>query len=104
MLISALQHKSNSIKKKKKKIFWFPCCSTRKDLSVDVSITNVGLISTKPGDFFSRPAESRGTDKIQFLTFLKKIKFWGFPCCSTRDYLSIDVSITNVGLILTKLR
>ena len=27
----------------------------------------------------------------------------GFPCCSTREDLSIDVSITNVGLILTKL-
>ena len=27
-----------------------------------------------------------------------------FPCCSTREDLSIDVSITNVGLILTKLR
>ena len=33
----------------------------------------------------------------------KKIQFFGFPCCSTRDDLSIDVSITNVGLILTKL-
>ena len=27
-----------------------------------------------------------------------------FPCCSTREDLSIDVSITNVGLILTKAR
>ena len=26
-----------------------------------------------------------------------------FPWCSTREDLSIDVSITNVGLILTKL-
>ena len=26
-----------------------------------------------------------------------------FPCCSTREDLSIGVSITNVGLILTKL-
>ena len=32
-------------------IFWFPCCSTREDLSIDVSITNVGLILTKPGRF-----------------------------------------------------
>ena len=30
-------------------IFWFPWCSTREDLSVDVSITYVGLILTKPG-------------------------------------------------------
>ena len=28
----------------------------------------------------------------------------GFPWCSTREDHSIDVSITNVGLILTKLR
>ena len=29
----------------------FPCCSTREDLSIDASITNVGLILTKPGGF-----------------------------------------------------
>ena len=37
--------------------------------------------------------------------FLKKDnQFFGFPWCSTREDLSIDVSITNVGLILTKIR
>ena len=46
-MISALQHKS----KYKNQIFKFPCCSTREDLSIDVSITNVGLILTKPGRF-----------------------------------------------------
>ena len=53
MLISDLQHKSkyksNSISnflKKKNQIFGFPWCSTREDLSIDVSITNVGLIMT----------------------------------------------------------
>ena len=60
MLISALQHKSkyksNSIfnlkKKKKIKFLGFHGVgSTRKDLSIDVSITNVGLILTKPGWF-----------------------------------------------------
>ena len=35
------------------------------------------------------------------LFFLNQIVM--FPCCSTREDLSIDVSITNVGLILTKL-
>ena len=46
-MISALQHKSkyksNSISNffEKNQIFWFPCCSTREDLSVDVLITNV---------------------------------------------------------------
>ena len=52
-MISTPQHKSkyksNSISNflKKNQIFWFPCCSTREDLSIDVSITNVGLILTK---------------------------------------------------------
>ena len=32
-------------------IYLFPWCSTREDLSIDVSITNVGLILTKPGRF-----------------------------------------------------
>ena len=84
----------------------FPCCSTREDLSVDVSITHVGLILTKPGRFFSRHTETQGTDRIQFRqfrTFWKKFHISGFPWCSTRDDLPVDVSITNVGLILTKL-
>ena len=42
--------------------------------------------------------------KIQFKIVLKKIQIFGFPWCSTREDLSIDVSITIVGLILTKLR
>ena len=41
--------------------------------------------------------------QVQIQTFLKKIQIFEFPCCSTREDLSIDVSITNVGLILTKL-
>ena len=70
---------------------------TRENLSVDVSITNVGLIST---DLISRRTESQSTDKIQFQNFFeKKIKFWGFHGVVLD--LSIDVSITNVGLILT---
>ena len=39
-----------------------------------------------------------------FELFLKKNQIFGFPWSSTREDLSIDVSITNVGLILTKLR
>ena len=42
--------------------------------------------------------------KFNFELLLKKNQILGFPCCSTREDLSIDVSITNVGLILTKLR
>ena len=51
MVISALQHKSKfefrTFLKNKNQIFGFPWCSTREDLSIDVSITNVGLILTK---------------------------------------------------------
>ena len=39
--------------------------------------------------------------KYEFELFWKKI---GFPCCSNREDLSIDVSTTNVGLILRKAR
>ena len=35
--------------------------------------------------------------------FLSENQIFGFPCCSTREDLSIDVSITNVGLKLMKL-
>ena len=37
------------------------------------------------------------------LILQKEIQILGFPWCSTREDLSINVSITNVGLILTKL-
>ena len=45
----------------------------------------------------------RQKSKFVFRTFKKKNQIFGFPWCSTREDLSIDVSITNVGLILTKL-
>ena len=85
-MISALQHKSKYKSKsisnffeKKKIFFWFPCCSTREDLSVDVSITYVGLILTKLARAisFSRHSETRGTDRIQFRTFWKIFTFLG---------------------------
>ena len=41
--------------------------------------------------------------KFEFRTFLEKNQILGFLWCSTREDLSIDVSITNVGLTLTKL-
>ena len=113
MLISALQHKSkyksNSISnflRKKNQIFWFPCCSTREDLSVDASITYIGLILTKPGRFLFSGYRQNSISSIS--NFLKKeFKFLDFHAvASTREDLSIDVSITinNEGLILTKLR
>ena len=44
-------------------------------------------------------------DKSQFRTFLtKKNQNFGFQCCSIREGLPINVSISNVGLILKELR
>ena len=81
-------------------IFMFPCCSTREDLSIDVSITNVELILTKLR-WFQLFVKSQNSNFELF--WKKKNQIFGFPCCSTREDLSIDVSITNVRLILTKL-
>ena len=87
-MISALQHKSkyktNSISNFLKKIqfFWFPCCSTCEDLSVDISITNVGLILTKPGRFFFLGIRKLGVrtefNFVNFELFEKKFTFLGF--------------------------
>ena len=41
--------------------------------------------------------------KFNFEIKKKKIQYFEFPCWSTRENFSIYVSITNVGLILTKL-
>ena len=79
------------------KLKWFQLVST---LSIDVSITNVGLILTKLS-WFQLFITSQNSN---FGHFRKKVQFFGFPWCSTREDLSIDVSITNVVLILTKLR
>ena len=67
--------------KLKKKKNWFPCCSTREDLSVDVSITYVRLLLTKPRWFlFSAYGNSGyGQNSISSISnFLKKITFLGF--------------------------
>ena len=66
MVISALRQKSKFEFRtflEKNQIFGFPCCSTREGLSIDVSITNVGLTLTKLGDFFSRGTD-RWTDTV----------------------------------------
>ena len=101
-MISAIRQKSKFEFRtilRKIQIFGFPCCSTREDLSIDVSITNVGLILTKLR-WFQLFVKSQNSN---FELFWKKNQIFGFPWCSTREDLSIDVSITNVGLILTKL-
>ena len=81
--------------------------TTREDLSIDVSIANVGLILTKLRWFLFSAFGNSGywQNSISSISnFLKNFHIFGFPWCSTRENLSIDVSITNVGLILTKLR
>ena len=96
-----------SFLKKKNQISWFSCCSTREDLSVNVTITYVGLILTKPGRFrFSAYGNSwYGQNSISSISnFLKFFHIFGFPWCGTCEDHSIDVSITNVGLMLMKLR
>ena len=84
-MISALQHKSkyksNSISnffEKKNQIFWFPCCSTREDLSVDVSITHVGLILTKLGRFFLGVRKLGVRTEFSFVNFELFEKFSHF--------------------------
>ena len=87
--------------------FSYVVVPTREDLSVDISITYVGLILTKlMWLIFSAFGNSGyGQNSISSISnFLWKNQIFGFPWCSTREDLSIDVSITNVGLILTKLR
>ena len=64
----------NFFLKKKNQIFMFPCCSTREDLSIDVSITIVGLILTKLRWF-----QFFGTSQNSISNFLKKkINFLSF--------------------------
>ena len=53
---------------------------------------------------FSSSAQVKIKVKIQFRPLLKRNSIcFRFSCCSTRTELCIDVSIINVGLILTKL-
>ena len=98
-MISALRQKSKfefQTFLKKNRISGFPWCSTREDLSIDVSITNVGDSRTDI-DETKVISALRQKSKFEFQTFLKKNRISGFPWCSTREDLSIDVSITNVG-------
>ena len=60
--------------------------------------------ATLPLYITSGSAVSRTNFFALLLPRLYEIPIFGFPWCSTREDLSIDVSLTNVGLILTKLR
>ena len=67
-----LKKKTSQTKYKSKFNFVFPCCSTREDLSIDVSITNVGLILTKLR-WFQIIVTSQNSN---FELFKKKSIFW----------------------------
>ena len=90
--------------------FGFSGCSTREDLLIDASITNVGLILMKLRWFqlFSTSQNASQNTISNFYKkkhfFEKKNRIFRFPCCSTYEDLSIDALITNVQLILIKLR
>ena len=58
------------------------------------------------GDFFLGIRKLGVRTEFNFVNFelFENFHISGFPWCSTREDHSIDVSITNVGLILTKLR
>ena len=88
--------------KKKKSNFWFPCWSTREELSVDVSITNVELMLTKPVRFLFSAYGNSGYGQNSISNFFEKIQIFRLSSCSTLEDLSIYVSFTNVRLILTK--
>ena len=63
---------------------------------------DASLMSSRPS-YLNVDFSSSAQVKIQCQTFWKKIQNFGFSSGSTREDLFIDVSITNVGLILTKL-
>ena len=60
--------------------------------------------ATLPLYITSESAVSRTNFSAFSLPYIYEIHIFGFPCCSARGDLFIDVSITNVGLILTSAR
>ena len=73
-VISAFQHKSKfnfDLFRKEIELFVFTSCSTREDLPIDESITTVGMILTKLGEFIFR-ATDRQTDRHNFGIFIRK--------------------------------
>ena len=60
--------------------------------------------ATLPLYITSESAVSRTNFSAHLLPLFYEIHIYGFKCCSTREDLSNDVSVINVGLILTELR
>ena len=95
------------LKKKKVKFFGSHVVVLVKTFRLTYQLLMLGLILTKPGRFLFSANGNSGYEKnsiSSILNFLKTFHIFGFPGCSTCEDHSIDVSITNVGLILTKLR
>ena len=108
-MISDLQHKSkyksNSISyffEKKIKFFGSHVLVLVKTFRWRINYLCRTDIDEARAIFFSAYGNS-GYGQNSISNFLKKFHISGFLWCSTREYHSIDVSITNVGLILTKL-
>ena len=93
---------------KKNQIFWFSCCSTYswRPFRWRINCLCRTDIDKARAIFFSAYGNSgyRQNSISSISNFLKNFHISGFPWCSTREDHSIYVSITNVGLILTKLR
>ena len=68
---------------------------THEDISIDVSITNVGLILTK---LRWSALRQKSNSNLLMNIFEKKIQFLGLNgVASSREDVPIDVSISNVG-------
>ena len=100
-MISAFQHKSKfnfELFWKKFKFYSFHAVVLAKTFLLMYQLPMQDWYWRSYGDF-----SSSAQVKIRISNFFEKNQIFGFSCCSTREDLSIDVSITNVGLILTKL-
>ena len=98
MLISALQHNSKLNFELLGKKLGFLVVGLVKTFPLMYQLLNVGLIVTKSRRFQLYGPSQNSISNLK----KKKNQIFGFPCCRTREDLSIDVFITNVGLILKK--
>ena len=67
---------------------------TREDISIEISITHAGIIRTDINEAgaisFIRVRKLGVRTKFNLVNF-KLFFIFGFPCCSTREDLSIDI-------------
>ena len=75
-----------------------------RDVASIVDNEHLKCTATLPLYITSESAVSRMDFSALWLPLFYEIHIFGFPCCSACGDLSIDISITNVSLILTKLR